>query len=157
MLDHQIDECAQSALRDVVLRYTLEDLQQGLLVEATQGVGGGAAEEYRRSLDGTLPLLLGVYHTCKLLGQTLLQRSQVRRRIVLGYESIYRLAVEQREYLDITLGVLVADVEPELVELIGRGVARVEPDVAALGLAELGAVGLGYQGARYGESLVLAA
>ena len=94
-----------------------------------------------------------MYHTCKLLGQTLLQRSQVRRRIVLGY----RLAVEQREYLDITLGVLVADVEPELVELIGRGVARVEPDVAALGLAELGAVGLGYQGARYGESLVLAA
>ena len=48
-----------------------------------------------------------------------------------------------------------AHVHPELVELVGRGALGVEPHVAALGLAKLGAVGLGDQGA--GDGIGLAA
>ena len=74
-----------------------------------------------------------------------------------GGQRLDGLAVQQREDADVTLGVLVADVEPELVELVGRGVARVEPYVAALGLAELRAVGLGDERAGDGERLGFAA
>ena len=52
-------------------------------------------------------------------------------------ERLDSLAVEQREDLDVALGVVVTHVEPELVELIWRGVAWVEPYVARLGLAKL--------------------
>ena len=70
-----------------------------------------------------------------------------------GDQVVDGLFIEQREDFDVTLGVLVGGVEPELVELVGRCVARVEPYVAALGLAELGAVGFGNQRAGEGESL----
>ena len=59
-----------------------------------------------------------------------------------GDECVDRRTVEQGEDLDVAFGVVVAHVEPELVELVGRRIARIEPYVAALGLAELGAVGL---------------
>ena len=59
-----------------------------------------------------------MYHYGHLLGQTTLQHAQVRRGFVLGDQRLDRLAVEQREYLDISLGILVAYVEPELVELV---------------------------------------
>ena len=59
-----------------------------------------------------------------------------------GDECVDRRTVEQGEDLDVAFGVVVAHVEPELVELVGRRIARIEPHVAALGLAELGAVGL---------------
>ena len=77
------------------------------------------------------------------------------RRIVLGDERLDRPAVQQREDADVALGVVVAHVEPELVEFVGRGVARVEPHVAALGLAELRAVGL--RDERAGDGVGLAA
>ena len=83
--------------------------------------------------------------------------AQVGRRFMFGGQRLDGLAVQQREDADVTLGVLVADVEPELVELVGRGVARVEPYVAALGLAELRAVGLGDERAGDGERLGFAA
>ena len=70
-----------------------------------------------------------------------------------GDQVVDGLFIEQREDLDVALGVLVAGVEPELVELVRRRITRVEPYVAALGLAELGAVGFGNQRAGEGESL----
>ena len=77
----------------------------------------------------------------------------MRRLAVSGDETLDRLAVEHREYLDVALGVLIAHVEPELVELVRRCIARIKPDVARLGLAELRAVGLLDQRARQRESL----
>ena len=74
---------------------------------------------------------------------------------MLGDERLDGLAVEQRENLDVALGILVAHVEPELVELVGRRVACIEPYVATLGLAELRAVGLGDERAGDGEGLGL--
>ena len=92
-------------------------------------------------------------HRGNLLRQPLLQRPQMGRGIMLGDKRFDGFAVQEGENPDIALGVLVADVEPELIELVRRRIARVEPHVAALGLAELGAVGLGNQGAGDGERL----
>ena len=61
---------------------------------------------------------------------------------MLGYERVDGFLVEVGEYLDVFLSLCVAHVEPELVESIRSGASRVEPDVAALGLAELLAVSL---------------
>ena len=98
-------------------------------------------------------LLLRVDHHGNLLRQPFLQDSQVRGCVVFGDQVVDGLFIEQREDLDVALGVLVAGVEPELVELVRRRITRVEPYVAALGLAELGAVGFGNQRAGEGESL----
>ena len=62
---------------------------------------------------------------------------------MLGYERVDSLLVEVGEYLDVLLSLCVADVEPELVESVRSGASRIEPDVSALGLAELLAVALG--------------
>ena len=50
-------------------------------------------------------------------------------------------------------GVFVADIEPELVEFVGRRIARIEPDVARFGFTEFGAVGFFDQ--RAGKALSL--
>ncbi len=63
--------------------------------------------------------------------------------VVLGYERVDGFLVEVGEYLDVLLSLCVAHVEPELVEGIRSGASRVEPYVAALGLAKLLAVALG--------------
>ena len=47
-----------------------------------------------------------------------------------GNEALDFLARYESEYLDVFLGILVAYVQPELVEFVWRCVARVEPDVA---------------------------
>ncbi len=92
-------------------------------------------------------------HHSHFLRQTLLQDSQVRGCVVFGDQVVDGLLIEQREDLDVALGVLVADVQPELVELVRRSITRVEPYVAALGLAELATVGFGNQRAGQCESL----
>ena len=68
-------------------------------------------------------------------------------------EGIDGLLVEGGEYLDVTLCIIVGNVEPELIELIWRGAGWVEPDVTALCLAELLAVCLGDE--RTGEGVCL--
>ena len=93
-------------------------------------------------------------HRRNLLSQTLLQHAQVGCLLVLGDQRLNGLAVEQREDTNVALSVVVAHVQPELVELVGRGVASVEPYVTALGLTELRAVGLLNQ--RAGDSVGLA-
>ena len=47
-------------------------------------------------------------------------------------------------------------IEPELVELVGRGLFGVEPDIAFLRLAELAAVGFGEQGTGEGKGFAAA-
>lgn len=62
---------------------------------------------------------------------------------MLGYKCVDSLLVKVGEYLDILLGLYVANVEPELVEGIRCGAVAVEPYVTTLGLAKLLAVALG--------------
>ncbi len=92
-------------------------------------------------------------HRGDLLGQALLQGALTGVGSLLGNECFHLFAAQGGENLDVFFGVGVADVQPELIELIGRRVAAVEPDVAALGLAEFAAVGLGDQRAGQGKRL----
>ena len=94
-----------------------------------------------------------MYQHGDLLGQALLQHAATGILLVLLNELVDGLLVERSEYLDVAFGILVAHVEPELVEAVGRGALGVEPDVAALGLAELLAVALGDERTGKGEGL----
>ena len=75
---------------------------------------------------------------------------------MLGNKAVDCFLVQRCEYLDVALCVLVAHIQPELIESIGSGAVAVQPDVAFLGLAELLAVGLGYQGAGQCKGAVIA-
>ena len=94
-----------------------------------------------------------MHHRGDLAGEALLKRAQVGGVGLLALEGVDLVAGEGGEDFDVLGGVGVADVKPELVEGVGRCVARVEPDVAGLGLAELTAIGLRDQGASQGVSL----
>ena len=118
-----------------------------------QSLGGSLTEQNVRCCNSLLVLLSRVDHRSHLLSQALLQYAQVGSLLVLGDQRLNGLAVEQREDTDVALSVVVAHVQPELVELVGRGVASVEPYVTALGLTELGAVSLLDQRAGDGVSL----
>ena len=56
------------------------------------------------------------------------------------YERIYLFFTEKGENLNIFGSVLIGAVHPELVEGVRRGLLRVEPDIAFLGLSELTAI-----------------
>ena len=103
------------------------------------------AEENLRGFDGGFIVSGGVYHCGDFLGQTLLQRTCAGILSLLLDESGNLLTGQFSEYLDIFFSISVRNVEPELVELVGRGVARIEPHIAAFGLAEFSSVGLGDQ------------
>ena len=51
-------------------------------------------------------------------------------------------AVQHSEYLDVFAGVVVRNVQPELIELVRGGLVRVKPDVSLLSLSKLAAVSL---------------
>ena len=94
-----------------------------------------------------------MYHHRGLLSKALLEDASARILLVLLYESVDGLLIETCEYLDVALRIVVADIEPELIELVWRSALRVEPDVSALCLSELLAVGLGDE--RTGEGISL--
>ena len=157
MVDQQVGELGlilEQLAGNLKLGHAVEDRQQRGLVDFVEGVGGLVAEKNLRRLDGHLVILGGVNHSGDFLGQTLLQGAQAGVGLLLLDERVDFLLVEDGEYLDVFRSVVVAYVEPELVELVGGGALGVEPDVAALGLAELAAVGLGDQRACEGESVV---
>ena len=91
------------------------------------------------------------------LSKTLLQHAHAGVFLVFLNKGVYGLFIQRGEDLDVFLGVLVADIEPELVELVRRGALRVEPDVAALCLAELLAICLSNEGASQGKGFVFKA
>ena len=89
-----------------------------------------------------------------VLGQGFLKDALLGSLGVLLLQSLNLLAPEEGEDADVAGGVDIGAVEPELVELVWRCALGVEPHVSALGLAELGAVGLGDE--RAGEGVGLA-
>ena len=70
-------------------------------------------------------------------------------------EGINHILFQRGKYLDILLGIVVADIQPELIELIRCGALGVEPDVSRLGLTKLLTIALGNQRTRQGKGLVL--
>ena len=96
-----------------------------------------------------------MYHHCHLLSQTLLQHATARILLVFFDESVNHILFQRGEYLDILLGIVVADIEPELIELIRCGALGVEPDVSRLGLTKLLTIALGNQRTCQGKGLIL--
>ena len=140
--------------RHFELRNAFEHGEERLLVQFFQCVGGGVAEQDVGSLDRSVVVLFGVHHDGDLLGQSLLERTQVRSLFLLLDERVDFLVRKAGEDLDVFLGVFVGYVQPELVELVRRGVSLVQPYVAGLRLSELLAVGLRDERAGEGERLV---
>ena len=96
-------------------------------------------------------------HDGGLLCQALLEYTAARVLFVLLNESLDDIFLQRGEDLDIALGILVGDVQPELIEAVGCSALRVEPDVAALRFAKLLAVALRDEGTSKGESLYFVA
>lgn len=156
-IDGEVGEfhaCLEEGFLDLEVGYACEDIEQCLLVEAEEALLGGFAEEDVGGFDCHFIVFARVYHHGDFLCQLLLQHAAAWVGILLGDEVVYLFLLQRGEYLDVAFGILVGHVEPELVELVGRGVAAVEPHVARFGLAELPAVALGDEGARQREALV---
>ncbi len=148
------DALIEKAAADGELRDTVEHRKQGCAVEGVELLGGAFAEEEFGGCDGGLVVLDAVDAAGDILRESLLEHTTFGRLSMFGFEGFYLFLREESEDTDIASGVDIGAVEPELVELVGRSLLGVEPDVAALGLAELGAVGLSDEGA--GECVSLA-
>ena len=142
---------------NLVLLHTVKDIEEGLLVQTLQSLFGRLAEEDVRSLDSHIQVFLRVNHYGHLLSQALLQHSATGILLVLLHQCVDDVLLQRGEYLDIALCVVVADVQPELIEAVGRGAIAVQPDVAALSLAKLLAVALGDERTGQCEGLYLVA
>ena len=64
-----------------------------------------------------------------------------------------RLFIEHRKDLDVTFCIFIADIQPELIEFIGRGITWIEPNVSRFSFAEFGTVSLFDQ--RTGQTISL--
>ena len=94
-------------------------------------------------------------HYGNLLSQTLLEYTATWILLVLLYEGINSLLIEVGKDLDILLGIIIAYVQPELVESVRSSAVTVQPDVTALSLTELLTVCLGNQWASEAEALCI--
>ena len=94
-----------------------------------------------------------MYHDGHFFGQPALQCAASRILSVFLYESVNHVFFERGEDFYVALGIVVAHIEPELIESIGCGAVAVEPHIAALCLAKFLAVGLGYE--RTGQCICL--
>ena len=92
-------------------------------------------------------------HYGNLLSQTLLKYTATWILLVLLYEGINSLLIEVGKDLDVLLGIVIAYVQPELVESVRSSAVTVQPDVTALCLTELLAVCLGNQRTSEAEAL----
>ncbi len=90
-------------------------------------------------------------HCGYLLGEALLQWAQVSSGGLFFFYRSYFFFIKGCENLDVSCSIGIADVKPELIELVGRGVTAVEPNVARFGLAKLASVGFGNQRAGKGK------
>ena len=132
---------------------SVEHGEESLLVQGPQGLGGGISEQHPGGFQGLFVFGLPVAHDGHFAGEDLLEPALSGILPVTADEGFNSLPVQHREYLYVALGVVVGDIEPELVELVGGGAGGVQPDVALFGLSELRAVGLPDEGAGEGESL----
>lgn len=146
----------RNACGDVVaahfkLGHAFKDAEQSVFVDFVQNVAGFVAEENLRGFDGCFIVLQAVHHGGDFFGKTFLQWAQAGVLGLLGFEFLNFLLCEVGEDFHVSGCIVVAHVEPKLVELVGRGALGVESHVAALGFAKLGAVGLGDEWAGDGK------
>ena len=95
-------------------------------------------------------------HSGDFLCEELLESPAARVGAVFVDGSVDGLLVQHGEDLDVSFGIFVADIEPELVEFVRRSPFRVEPYIALFSLSELGSVGFLDQGTGHCERIGLA-
>ena len=103
------------------------------------------AEKGRRRRPRGVDRFGAVHHGRDLVGETPLGRSFLRAFDVREGQGFDLVAAEEGEPLQEIDHVLVGRVQPELVESVGTGPVRREPDRPGLGLSELAPVRLGDQ------------
>ena len=84
-------------------------------------------------------------HHGHFFSQTLLKHTQMRSLFMLSNQRVYFFFGKRSENLDVTLCVIIAHVQPELIELVRRSISRVKPYIARLGLAEFCSISLSHQ------------
>ena len=131
--------------------HALKDVEQCGFVQAEQALLGGFAEEDVGGFECHLVFLTSMHQACNLFAQSFLQAAATRVGTVLLDERIDFVLFERGENLDVAFGFGITHVEPELIELVRRGVAFVEPHVTLLGFAKLFAVGLGDERTSQGK------
>ena len=148
---HGFHACGQSIAADFELRYAREHFEQSLFVQLGKTFLCGFPEKDVAGFHGHVVILTAVYHDGDFLSQSFLQDALSRVFVVTGDETVYFFLVERGEDTDITFGILVGHVKPELVEGVRTGITPVEPNVAFLRLAEFRAVGHCHKRASQGE------
>lgn len=140
-LAHQQVEDTQTTiyliLSDFGLGHALEYGEECLLIYSPQRLMGCAPEEYLGCLHRHLIVLTGVYEYGQLLCQLALEHTDMGGLVMLCFECFDLRPGEHREYADELLRILVRDIEPKLIELVGCRISAVKPYIAALGLAIL--------------------
>ena len=142
---------------NLIVRHTVEDVEERLLVEALECFLRGLAKENVRGFDSHVQSFATVHHDGDFLAKSALQHAATGILAMLFDKGVDGLLVQRSEDLDVLFCFLVADVQPELIEAIGRRALRVEPYVALLGLSELLAIGLCDERAGQGEGFSVVA
>ena len=137
-----------------MLRHTVHNLEQCLLVKSVKSITGVVAEQNLRCFNCRLIVGCRVYHCGNLFGKTFLQGTSAGVCCLLVYEGFDFFLSQFGEYLYVFFRVSVRNIEPELVEFVRACVSWVKPHISAFGLSEFSAVGLCYQ--RTCEGICLA-
>ena len=74
-------------------------------------------------------------------------------RSLLCYKIFDLFFSQESKNLNVTGGIFVTHIQPELVESVRRSVATIEPNIPFLGLAKLSSICLGDEGTCESESL----
>ncbi|RPK41748.1 hypothetical protein EES40_20220 [Streptomyces sp. ADI93-02] len=142
-LDQEVHHRAQ--LGDPGVRHLGQGGAQRRLVQLAELT---LAEQRLRRRDHRGALLAAVHQRRQLLRQRPLGRTRLRTLLGELLQLVELLTALEAEDAHVRRDVPVVHIQPELVERVRRRHLRVEPDGAALGLAELGAVGLHHQRRR---------
>ena len=94
------------------LRHTLEDIEERLLVKAAQRVLSLVAEKYPACLHGCVVFLFAVDQSRSALWQDASAKDAIPDSPHAARKPLNLLFCQEREYLEILLCILVADVEP---------------------------------------------
>ena len=92
-----------------------------------KGLGSMVAEENIRSLDSRLIVFSAVHHGSHFLRKTLLEGTLTWIGSLLGDECVDFLFGKAGENLDVLGSIIVADIEPELIEFVGRCAGGIAP------------------------------
>ena len=115
--------------------------KRGIFIQFLQCFRSSVSKQDARSFYSSVVVSFRVNHDSYFLSQTFLEYTQVRSLFVFCNQAFYFFFAQWSEYLDITLSVFVAYIQPELIELVRRGISCVQPDISWFCLTKFTTVG----------------